>query len=179
MPGPTSNSWRLLRAVAFAAIATQLAALGHLAGGGGSPDGAILLVGGATVGAIATGLTRRRQGWSGIFGVLLACQIGFHLLFSVDVHVIAGAHPFLPVDPFQLLTFHLIAAAVSALLLARGKSSQFGFFSALRRFVLLGSRSIVVDLPPRWISRSAGPSSPRPAGLLLSTSPRRGPPAQR
>ena len=175
MPGPTSNRWRLLRAVAFAAIATQLPAPRHLAGGGGAPDGALLLVGGATAGAIATGLTRRRRGWSGIFGVLLACQLGFHLLFNVDVH----ADTFLPVDLFQLLTFHLIAAAVSALVLARGKSSQFRFFSALRRFVLLGSRSIVVDLPPRWISRSAGPSSPRPAGLLLSTSPRRGPPAQR
>ena len=179
MPGPTSNRWRLLRAVAFAAIATQLAALGHLAGGGGSPDAAVLLAGGATIGAIATGLTGRRRGWSSIFGVLLACQIAFHLLFCVDVHAMAGgAHPLLPTDPFRMVTFHLIAAALSALVLARGDAALFGLFTALRRFVLMGCRPIVVDLPPQWISRSARPSSPRPAGVLLSASPRRGPPAQ-
>ena len=177
MPGPTSNRWRLFRAVAFAAIATQLAALGHLAGGGGTPDAAVLLVGGATIGAIATGLTSRRRGWSSIFGVLLACELAFHLLFSVDMHAMArGAHPLVPVDEFRMLTFHLLAAAVSALVMARGDAALFGLFATLRRFVLLGNRAIVVDLPPHWISRDAGPSSPRPAGVLLSASPRRGPP---
>jgi hypothetical protein len=180
VPGPTSNRWRRFRAVTFAAIATQLAALGHLAGGGGTPDAAVLLVGGATIGAIATGLTSRRRGWSSIFGVLLACQLAFHLLFSVDVHAMAGgAHPVLPVDDLLMLSFHLLAAAVSALVLARGEAALFGLFAALRRFVLLGSRAIVVDLPPQWVSRGAGPSSPRPAGVLLSASPRRGPPGAR
>jgi hypothetical protein len=180
VPGPTSNRWRLFRAIAFAAIATELAALGHLAGGGGTPDAAVLLIGGATIGAISTGLTRARRGWSSIFGVLLACQLAFHLLFSVDMHPMAGgAHSLLPVDEFRMLSFHLLAAAVSALVLARGEAALFGLFAVLRRFGLLGSRAIVVDLPPQWISRSAGPSAPRPSGVLLSASPRRGPPGGR
>ena len=177
--GPTSFRWRLLRSAAFAVVAAQLAALGHLVGGGGSPDPAVLLVGAATVGAVATGLTRSRRSWSAIFGVLVACQLGFHLLFSVDVHDMAAGRSMVPADPVRMLTFHLIAAAVSALVLAKGEAGLFLLFAALRRYVRSATTPIVVDLPPSWTVSLRHSFAPRPVGALLSTSPRRGPPAAR
>ena len=160
-------------------MAAELAALGHQVGGGGTPDLAVLLVGAATIGAMATGLTNRSRGWPGIFGVLLACQLGFHLLFSVDVHDMAAGHSMIPADPARMLAFHVLAAALSALVLARGESALFGLYSALRRSVSVASQAIVVDLAPNWTASVIDSFSPRPVGALLSTSPRRGPPAAR
>lgn len=179
MSGPTSTNWRLLRSAAFAVVATALAALGHEVGGGGAPDFAVLLVGAATIGAIGTGLTRRRRGWLGIFGVLAACQLGFHLLFSVDVHAMAnpGDTMMVPADLGRMLVFHLLAAALSALVLAKGESALFGLFSALRRAVLFGRQPLEINLPPQWTALAGGSLTPHPAGALLATSPRRGPPA--
>ena len=78
-----------------------------------------------------------------------------------------------------MIAFHLIAAALSALVLARGEAALFGLFSALRRFVLLGARPIIVDLPPRSVACARASVVARvPPGLLLSTSPRRGPRAR-
>lgn len=178
MSGPTSPRWRLLRSAAFAAVATQLAALGHAVGGGGSPDVVVLLIGAVTIGATVTGLARRRRTWRGIFTLLSGCQVGFHLLFSVDMHAMSGS-PFLPADPVRMLTFHLIAAALSALVLAVGEAALFRLFALLRRSVLIVTVPLPIDLPPDWTASFRGFRSPRPAGALLSTSPRRGPPTGR
>lgn len=179
MSGPTSSRWRLLRSAAFAAVATQLAALGHMVGGGGRPDLAVLLIGSVTIGATVTGLARRRRTWPAIFGLLAGCQVAFHLLFSVDMHAMSGAHSFLPADPLRMLAFHLIAAALSAWVLAGGEAALFRLFALLRRSVLVGPAPLPIDLPPEWTASFRGFRPPRPTGALLSTSPRRGPPAGR
>ena len=177
MPGPTSSRWRLLRSAAFAAVATELAALGHLVAGGGAPDLSVLLLGAAGVTATTTGLTRRRRGWPTIFGVLAACQLAFHLLFSIDVSGMTAAGPMMATSSIRMLVFHLIAAALSALVLARGEAAVFRLFAALRRSVQLTAAPQPVGLPPRWTAHFGALFGSRPVGALLSTSPRRGPPA--
>ena len=178
MTGPTSLRWRLLRSAAFALVAAQLAAFGHMVGGGEAPDPAILLIGAATIGAIGTGLTRRQRSAVVIFPVMLVCQVAFHLLFTVDVHAMPGAQMFLPADLGRMLIFHVVAAAASAVVLATGDAAIFGLYRALRRAVLLAP-PVLNASRPMWTAGFADESRLRPTGPLLRISPRRGPPAVR
>lgn len=166
----------MLRAAACAAVATEIAALGHVVGGGGAPDVAVLIAGGAGIGAVLMGLARKRRGPLGIVGAMVVSQVGFHLLFSVDSHDMAsGSAP--TVEPLRMLMFHLVAAAVATVVLTTGERAVFGLFAALARSVRIPTPRIGVDLPPRWTARFVTFDAPRPEGTLLSTSPRRGPPA--
>jgi hypothetical protein len=172
--------WRLLRSAAFSAVATQLAALGHLIGGGGRPDPAILLIGAATIGAIGTGLARQQRRWGPIFAVMAASQLAFHLLFTVETHTgtmssMTIGHSSMGSDAGRMLTFHLIAAALAAVLLATGDAAVFGLFGALRRAVRVLPAHVPADRPLATAS-FADLDRPRPRGALLSISPRRGPP---
>lgn len=180
MSGPTSLRWRLLRSAAFSAVATQLAAIGHQLGGGGRPDIAILLIGGATVGAFSIGLSHAQRRWRSILAMMAASQVAFHLLFTVEAHVgsdapMAGSHSFLPPDALRMLVFHLIAASLAAILLATGDAAVFGLFAALRR-----AMRILPTHTPADRRLPACAFTPvcrlRPGGALLSISPRRGPP---
>lgn len=165
----------MLRSVAFAAVATEIAALGHVVGGGTSPDIAVLLAGGAGTAGVTVGLARRRRGPGAILAAMLACQLGFHLLFSVNTHGMAmGAGA--AVDLQRMVVFHLVAAAASAVVLATGERALFGLFAALVRSVRIPAPPAGVDLPPAWTARFAPLHASRPDGPLLSTSPRRGPP---
>lgn len=184
--GPTSLRWRTLRSAAFAAVATGIAALGHVVGGGAAPDLAVLIAGGAGAGAVTVGLARRRRGARSILVAMLACQLGFHLLFAVDLHGAGAAGPDTPAmgsasafgaaGPLRMVGFHLVAAALSTVVLAAGERALFGLFAALARTVRIPRPPAAVDLVPRWTARSVPADAPRPEGPLLSTSPRRGPP---
>jgi len=176
--GPTTPRWRLLRSTAFSGIATALAALGHVLGGGEGPDVAVLMVGGAAVAGLCMGLSARRRTFSTILGLLAASQLTFHALFSIDVHAMARHSSMLPNHPGRMLAFHLLAIALSALVLAKGDAALFGLFGALRRAVRLVRPPSGIDLPPGWTAAVAD-FSVEPAGALLSTSPGRGPPATR
>lgn len=185
VPGPTSLRWRTLRSAAFAAIATGVAALGHVVGGGMAPDVAVLIAGGAGAWAVVIGLARRRRGPIGILAAMLACQLGFHLLFAVDAHgMTSGTHGMsagtggAPDAPLRMLIFHLVAAALSAVVLGHGERALFTLFAALARSIRVPAPPAAVELPPRWIARPSTSDAPRPDGPLLSTSPRRGPPAE-
>ena len=178
MSDPCSLRWRLWRSAVFAAIAAQLAALGHYAGGGGRPDPAVLLIGAATIGLAVVGLTTKRRSAAGILGVMLLSQLAFHLLFSVDVHAIHGGHTLIPADPRSMIAFHLVAAVLSSLVLARGERALFGLFAALRRVARLTARRLPAHRE-LWTAAFAGLGAGRPAGPLLRTSPRRGPPSTR
>lgn len=165
----------MLRSAAFAAVATEIAALGHIVGGGTSPDVAVLLAGGAGAAGVTVGLARQRRGAGAILAAMLVCQLGFHLLFSIDTHrAAAGAGT--AVDLQRMVVFHLVAAAVSAVVLATGERALFGLFAALVRSVRIPAPPAGVDLPPAWTARVAPLDASRSDGPLLSTSPRRGPP---
>lgn len=173
-----SLRWRMLRSAAFAVVATALAAIGHMTGGGRPPDAALLLVGAGGVTLICTGLTTRRRSLPEIVGLLAACQLAFHLLFSLDVHrhvdTVTG-WTFLPAAPLPMLAVHLVATALSGLVLAKGESALFRLFAVLRRAVMLITSPAAIDVSPSWTPVPAT-SGVRPTGALLSTSPRRGPP---
>lgn len=175
--GPTTLRWRSLRSAAFAAVATEIAALGHVVGGGRSPDVAILIAGGAGAAAVTIGLARQRRGPGAILAAMLGCQLGFHLLFGLDAHGMASGHGFGAEEPLRMIGFHLVAAAVSTVVLATGERALFGLFAALARTVRILRPPAAVDLPPRWTARFPTSDAPHPEGPLLSTSPRRGPPS--
>ncbi len=178
----------MLRSSAFAVVAAALAGLGHVIGGGGPPDAAVLVVGAGGVALICTGLTRRRRSVAGIAGLLIACQLAFHLLFSLSPHLmasgptassgLAASSGLLPTAPLRMLAVHGIATALSALTLAKGEKSLFELFAVLRRAVRVVLLPGAVGLPPQWAAAVAY-AWPHPSGALLSTSPRRGPPVAR
>lgn len=165
----------MLRSAAFSAVATEIAALGHIVGGGTSPDLAMLIAGGAGAGGVTVGIARSRRGPGVILAAMLACQLGFHLLFSIDVHGMAAVSAS-TADVRRMLLFHLVAAVLSTVVLATGERALFGLFAALARSVRIPAPPGAVDLPPRWTARFLTRDAPRPEGPLLSTSPRRGPP---
>jgi len=196
----------MLRSSAFAVVAAARAGLGHVIGGGGPPDAAVLVVGAGGVALICTGLTRRRRSVAGIAGLLIACQLAFHLLFSLSPHLMASgptassglaassgptassglaassgltaSSGLLPTAPLRMLAVHGIATALSALTLAKGEKSLFKLFAVLRRAVRVVLLPGAVGLPPQWAAAVAY-AWPHPSGALLSTSPRRGPPVAR
>lgn len=191
MSGPTSLPWRVLRSVAFAAVATALAAVGHMLGGGNLPDVAVLVTGAGTIGLVGTGLAFRRRTLPTIAGSMAGCQLAFHLLFGAGMHAAAPAtgmpgsigtmHPAMGAGPWSvsaaMLGFHVVAGLLSAVVLAGGESALFGLFAALRRIVRPVRIGFSVDLPPRWTASFAFVLPRRSTGSLLATSPRRGPPA--
>jgi hypothetical protein len=169
MTGPLSPRWRGLRSTVFAVVAALMAALGHAIAGGGFPDAAALLSTAAVVGGSVSGLARRRRTAAGIFGVLLASQVAFHLTF-----VVAG-HEHHAVDLTRMIGFHLAAAAIAALVMARGEAALFVLLSWLDR--LVPTLVAAIPAPPGDRPR---PSPPRPHPMAnrapLVPISRRGPP---
>jgi hypothetical protein len=169
MTEPLSPRWRGLRSAIFAVVAALLAALGHAVAGGGFPDAAALLSTAALIGGSVSGLARRRRTAGGIFGVLLASQLAFHLCF-----VVAG-HEHHAVDLTRMVGFHLAAAAIAALVMARGDAALFVLLSWFGR--LVPTAGAPIPSPP------GGSQCLRPADLdpmvspaLLQPISRRGPP---
>jgi len=137
---PTSTGWRLLRASVFAVLATQLAALGHVMGGGQLPDPAVLLTIAVFLGGSLSGMAARRRTGAQIFAVLAASQLVFHIAFAVTAtHAEHGAGG--PLDAPRMLAFHLFAALAASALMSGGESTLFRLFAALHR-VLVRARLI-------------------------------------
>jgi len=146
----------------------------------------------------AVGLARQRRRFGWIFGLLLVCQLLFHLLFSLSDpagHSMPGQRPDattgtmatmaapmhlepLPLGWAQMMLLHLVAALLAALLLAHGDQALFKLSELYRRVITAAGRPPVlrIDLPIRWsIHRSARVTLP--AAPVLDRHPRRGPPA--
>ena len=173
---PTSTGWRIFRASVFAVLATQLAALGHLIGGGQLPDLAVLLTIAVFLGGSLSGLAARRRTGIQIFAVLAASQFVFHIAFAVTA-THAGHEAGGPLDTLRMVAFHLFAALAASALMAGGESTLFRLFAALHR-VLVRPRLIrPVVLAPAWtavITHGSGGVRLRSGELSLVS--RRGPP---
>jgi len=154
----------------FAGVATSLAALGHVNGGGHAPDPTILIVLAVLIAATVSGLADRRLSGLQITATLAASQACFHLLFEVTAHH-SGS-----VDVGRMVTFHLFAAAGSAWLMTVGERALFRLFAALYRIVLRLSPASAVLLPPGWTALLAErPMATWHQTLAVAVS-RRGPP---
>ena len=126
----------------FALVTAYLAALGHVVGGGGLPDFAPLLLAAVLIAGSVSGLARGRRSTGQIFGLMLASQLAFHLLFAVTAH---AGHEHL--DLVRMAVFHLLAAVGATAVLARGEDTLFRLFAALTRVVLR-------TLPPAPVVRT-------------------------
>jgi len=168
----TSTRWRLVRAFVFALVATQLAALGHVMGGGHLPDPAMLLTIGVFLGGSLSGAATRRRTLPEIFAVLVASQLLFHLAFQVTVHHASS------VDTGRMLVFHLFAALAASWVMANGESTLFRLFAALHRVILMPTRGRpAIELAPTWPAViTGGGQVQRLRAGALSLPSRRGPP---
>jgi len=155
----------------FAALATSLAALGHVTAGGHAPDPAILIVAAALVAASVSGLAERRLSGLQITAMLAASQVCFHLLFEVTAHQ-SGS-----VDVARMVSFHLFAAAASAWMMTVGESALFRLFAALHRLIVRLNPSSPVQLGPSWTALLADRRAPRFHQAQAACVSRRGPPA--
>ena len=173
MVTPTSGSWRLLRASCFAVVATQLAALGHLLGGGQLPDLSILLTVTVFLGGSLAGLAKRRRTTWQIFAGMVASQFVFHAAFQLTTHV-HETQSWVPSGP--MVTFHLAAALLTAMLLANGDSMLFRLFAALHRVLVPARIRIIVAVAPGWTAVISGDAGGRLLQTAVSAVPRRGPP---
>ena len=120
----------------FAAVATQLAALGHVLGGGAIPDPAMLLRSPSSSavrcpGSPRAARTRRRS------SVLAASQLLFHVAFALTAHhaSVTAMEP-LVAGAARMVAFHLFAALAASWLMAGGESTLFRLFAALHRVLV-------------------------------------------
>ena len=193
----TPRAARLLRGTLLGGVATLVAAVSHLVGGGAAPSGLALLAGGvfaALVGTLAVGrdagaapLGRIRT----IAGVALA-QLAFHLGFSLlgtgaavtssgahhhELFAIAAGPASASPAGAGMWFAHLAAGGLTVLYLRRLEAHAWGLLTRLGRFAL---RTLGIRMP-------ATPArTPRPAACRTRTAAsarlrdaiaRRGPPA--
>lgn len=135
---------RLLRGWLGAAVATSLASLSHLSGGGHVPEPTVWLLAFALAGLVCVGLAGKSLSWTRLLAAVGISQAIYHLLFQLGHAAPAGVptavgpaghHPALlpaslvPEVSAQtataatgaMLVAHLAAAAATVLLLRRGE----------------------------------------------------------
>ena len=135
---------RLLRGWLGAAVATSLASLSHLAGGGHAPAPTVWFLAFALAGVVCVGLAGKSLSWPRLLAAVGLSQAIYHLLFQLghaapaDIPSAAGRaghHLALPAGSLvpevsaqaatavtpAMLAAHLAAAAATVLLLRRGE----------------------------------------------------------
>ncbi len=171
MAGPTTTRWRWLRSAVLAVLAAQIAVVGHLLGGGMMPDPGVVLTVAAIQCAALTGLAGKPHGFLRILGVMVGAQLVFHLMFMLS------AHHDMPLNLRSMVLFHLLAALISAWLLADGDRLLFELFAGLCR--ILPRRwppRPAVDSPLCWTASIGAGDLGRRVAELSTPRPRRGPP---
>lgn len=150
-------------------MSAELAALGHVIGGGMFPHPSTVLAAGALIGFGVAGLARQRRGFWSILGMLTASQLLFHALFSLSAH-----HEQLAMG--RMLAFHLVAAALSAVVLTGGERALFHCAALWRRVVRrLPPTAPAVAVPLGWAVQLP-PHLPRRREYAARALARRGPP---
>lgn len=181
----------------------HIAVLGHLTGGGMAPGPSVVAVAFGLSWPVCWQLSTVRRGFPAILAVLALAQPVLHVVLEFGGALFAGAaghsvdhHPAAVIDTPQsavphaavgtgavaMLSFHAVAAVVSAVVLASGERALTGVLSAGRRVAgwvvsaltaLAGAPAPVVAAPPRpddsWL--------PSPLSIALpARHGRRGPP---
>jgi hypothetical protein len=178
---PTSGLLRVVRGTAVGTTAMSLAVAGHVVGGGSLPPAtAATLLGLTVAGSIA--LSGRRWTLSALATVLLGVQLVCHVALagqatgaSLTGHSHAAHGP-----SAWMLVAHVLAAAVTALLLRRGESWCWRLVALLRRparVARLFSPRPVLEPVGRLVPAADGAPALLRSLLLADAQPRRGPPA--
>lgn len=194
---------RRWRASILAVVVVYVSVLGHLTGGGMAPGPSVVAVAFGLSWPVCWQWSTVRRGFPAILAVLILAQPVLHVVLEFGGALFAGAagrsaehHPAAVLDTPQsavphaavgtgavaMLSFHAVAALVSAVVLARGERALTGVLSAGRRVArwvvsalaaLAGAPAPVVAAPPRPDDRSL-PS--RLSIALPERHGRRGPP---
>ena len=136
MTRPGRGIARVVRGGILAAAGTSLAQLAHLGGGGSFAPMAVILVGIGMAGVCLVSAGRQRS-FVEVLAALILAQLAFHSAFLLDAghaasSVHAGTHPLGAGASLQalqgmeagpMLAGHLVAALVTAWLLARGEAA--------------------------------------------------------
>ncbi len=172
--GRFSGAVRLARGAVLGSAIVLLTVLGHTAGGQSTMADAtslVILWPLAVAFSLLAASTRRSAGW--LFAFAVAVQALFHVLMSVmSAHAPHGA-PGLP-SP-TMITGHLVAAALAAVVLAHGDNVMhrwLRFIGALAREILLPA----IATPTHSVSAHRPPVLLQIRSILSSAICRRGPP---
>ncbi|MEJ7650816.1 MAG: hypothetical protein WKF57_17520 [Nakamurella sp.] len=194
---------RRWRASILAVVVVYVAVLGHLTGGGMAPGPSVVAVAFGLSWPVCWQLSTVGRGFPAILAVLTLAQPVLHVVLEFGGALFAGAaghsaehHPAAVIADSQgaaphaaagagatvMLSFHAVAALVSAVVLARGERALTGVLSAGRRVAgwvvsavtaLAGAPAPVVAAPARPDDRSL----PSPWSIALpERHGRRGPP---
>ncbi|AZI57026.1 hypothetical protein EH165_01420 [Nakamurella antarctica] len=171
MSRPTSSRWRIVRCSVLAALAAQIAVIGHLFGGGSMPDLAALGAVSVITTAVLTTFARQPRSFMPLFVVMSGAQVLFHLVFTVSSHHDHALHA------WPMIAFHLVAAIGSAALLARGETLLFGLFAAVLRRLPRLVTAAQIDIAPSWVVVVSARIASTQQWNLRRARPLRGPPA--
>ena len=166
---PTASFWRAVRAGSFTALAGQICVAGHVAGGGGVPDLALVVLLCSLLYPVMSGIARTRPGFGGWLAAMAGTQLVFHLALSLGAHATAAADP----HPWRMLLFHAGAAVLSAALLAGCDRVLYEIASWLRR--LLPSPPVALAAAGSLWAVAAAPQAAH-GDVRARLAPRRGPP---
>lgn len=125
---------RAVRSGGVAAAMTVIAAAGHVLGGGGLPDPAVLVVASALVGSILNGYAKNSFRADMLFASMVAGQLGFHVLFELGSHHMSDTSP---TSLVMMVGFHLLAALVCSVAIAGFDQTLFLLAAPLRAARLL------------------------------------------
>lgn len=164
-----------VRATLFALIAAEVAAVGHLVGGGSAPDLPLLAGMSALLVCSLRPLSDRRAGFAVLLGTMGGTQVVFHWVSSL-----AGAPHSHAGSGWRMWLFHAAAAVVSATVLAYGERLAVSLATWRKR-----RRPAAPPRPQRQAETPSGglprPDVPVRRGARIATRPatRRGPPHMR
>ena len=186
--GPGRGALRVLRGGLLAGACAALAVGGHALGGGAAAPGPAVVVS-LLLAAWTVLWADRQRGRAALAAFCGGTQVAYHLAFSLSAdaavharhghgHGHGGAHEAMTsaTDAHMLLA-HVLAAAVTGVLLGHGEAALWAVARRLRR--ALPQLVLVVAAPaaPHRVPVPAGPAV-RGAGLrLAAASERRGPPS--
>lgn len=163
---------RLLRGLVTAGLSTLLIAVGHVLGGGTTPDLAVLVVLFPLLTGAVVGLADRCRSTAATLATLAGGQYALHVLLGL-------LHPHGPTagpSAVTMVALHAAATVVVAVLLAHADRALVAVHEALRRVLLRRPFVPPADGPLASLFRAGDERLPR--RLALAAVPdRRGPPA--
>ncbi|WP_426517688.1 hypothetical protein ACPPVQ_00940 [Diaminobutyricibacter sp. McL0618] len=194
---------RVVRGLVAATLATFVAALFHVAGGGTAPSGLAITLSLTFSALAALALTGRRASTWRLAASVVVSQTLFHALFSLGAggtrfvsadgmaHVHAGSHliamagqhmqssSVIPDSPMMWLS-HASAALVTIVALRFGEQAFWGLFETARMQLGRVVRHVVVPVAdvftPEPVHGESGALVLRDLGILIGRMRHRGPP---
>ncbi|WP_335985573.1 hypothetical protein [Glycomyces sp. MUSA5-2] len=163
---------RGFRALVFAVACTGVTAALHFAAGGHRFDPLHLAAAVAAVTAAAVPLGKRQRGPLGLLAACIAAQAVLHTWFTL-----ASGH-LAHLDPGLTMTgVHLLAAAATALWLARGDAALAALADLLTLFAAPALALLLAAAPVAPARTAPAHTAPRPkARRFTAVAPLRGPP---